>query len=112
MDDLLKRAKKMIHEYCQNEFENDADFTDLSNIGVAYTEMEDEPYPIQAIVDLIHYKIETKVFDVTTHLEQYDTLEELIQKGLPYLNFDDLVYINDEDEEKIKELYTDEELTL
>lgn len=101
-ENLLEKAKQIINDYCQDEFESDADFSDLSSIGVAYTETEDGDYPIQAIVDLINFKIETKVLDVTTHLEQYASLEELIDQGLVNLEFSELTYISDEDMEKIK----------
>ena len=101
-ENLLEKAKQIINDYCQDEFESDADFSDLSSIAVAYTETEDGDYPIQAIVDLNNFKIETKVLDVTTHLEQYSSLEELIDQGLVNLDFSELTYVSDEDMEKIK----------
>ena len=103
---LIDEAKKLINDYCYEEFEYGADFSDLSNIGVAYTET-DEGYPIQAIVDLVNYKIETEVMGVITHLEEYQSLEDIVDNGLPNLNFSDLIYINDEDEKKIDEVVND-----
>lgn len=102
-ESLLEKAKQIINDYCQEEFESDADFSDLTSIGVGYTETEDGAYPIQAIVDLENFKIETKVLDVTTHLEQYSSLSELIDNGLVNLDFSELIYISGEDMEKIKE---------
>lgn len=101
--DLLSEAKALIDEYCNQEFDSEdgADYSDLSSIGVAYTET-DEGYPIQAIVDLNHFKIETEVMGVITHLEQYESLEELVDKGLPNLDFSELTYISEEDMEKIE----------
>ena len=101
-ENLLEKAKQIINDYCQDEFESDADFSDLSSIGVAYTETEDGDYPIQAIVDLNNFKIETKVLDLTTHFEQYSSLEELIDQGLVNLDFSELTYVSDVDMEKIK----------
>ena len=103
---LIEEAKKLINDYCYEEFEYGADFSDLSNIGVAYTET-DEGYPIQAIVDLVNYKIETEVMGVITHLEEFRSLEDIVDNGLPNLNFSDLIYINDEDEKKIDEVVND-----
>ena len=103
---LIDEAKKLINDYCYEEFEYGADFSDLSNIGVAYTET-DEGYPIQAIVDLVNYKIETEVMGVITHLEEFRSLEDIVDNGLPNLNFSDLIYINDEDEKKIDEVVND-----
>ena len=40
--------------------------------------------------------------DVTTHFEQYSSLEELIDQGLVNLDFSELTYVSDEDMEKIK----------
>ncbi len=100
---LLEEAKTLIDEYCNEEFDSEdgADYSDLSNIGVAYTET-DEGYPIQVIVDLNQFKIETKVMGVITHLEQYSSLEELVDRGLPNLDFSELTYISEEDMKKIE----------
>ena len=39
----LEKAKELINEYCKSEFGYDADFSDMKNIGIAYTTItEDE----------------------------------------------------------------------
>ena len=59
---LLERAKKLIDEFCEKEYDSDgADFSDLSAVNIAYTTTEDELHEIQADVNLIDYYIETKV---------------------------------------------------
>ena len=41
----LERAKRLINQYSQAEFGNDADFNDLQNIGLAFTTLTDEELP-------------------------------------------------------------------
>ena len=54
----LDTAKALIDEYCREEFERDegADYTDLSNVELAYTTTEDDKHEIQARVNLVDYR--------------------------------------------------------
>ena len=95
----LDIAKEIIDEYCREEFENDegADYTNLSKVDVAYTTSEDGKHEIQASVNLVDYRIETLVDGKVIRAEQYDTLEDMTEKGLKNLSFDDLVYLSEEE---------------
>ena len=95
----LDIAKDIIDEYCREEFENDegADYTNLSKVDVAYTTTEDGKHEIQASVNLVDYRIETLVDGKVIRAEQYDTLEDMTEKGLKNLSFDDLVYLSEEE---------------
>ena len=104
----LDIAKEIIDEYCREEFESDegADYTNLSKVDVAYTTTEDGKHEIQASVNLVDYRIETLVDGKVIRTEQYDTLEDMTEKGLKNLSFDDLVYLSEEElgrEEKASE---------
>lgn len=92
----LDIAKEIIDEYCREEFDNDegADYTNLSKVDVAYTTTEDGKHEIQASVNLVDYRIETLVDGKVIRTEQYDTLEDMTEKGLKNLSFDDLVYLS------------------
>ena len=59
----LDIAKEIIDEYCREEFERDegADYSNLSEVNVAYTTTEDDKHEIQANVNLVDFKIETLV---------------------------------------------------
>jgi len=61
MKSPLDIAKEIIDEYCREEFERDegADYTNLSEVNVAYTTTEDDKHEIQANVNLVDFKIET-----------------------------------------------------
>ena len=93
------RAKALIDEYCRTEFEREegADYSDLSNVEIAYTTTEDDQHEIQAAVNLERFSINTCVDGKTVRTEQYDSLEELIENGLSTLSFDDLVYVSEDE---------------
>ena len=88
----LDIAKEIIDEYCREEFERDegADYSNLSEVNVAYTTTEDDKHEIQANVNLVDFKIETLVDGTVIRTEQYDSLEDMTERGLKNLSFDDL----------------------
>lgn len=45
--ELLEKAKDLINEFCEDEYNEPADFSDLGNVGLAYTTITDEKIPIQ-----------------------------------------------------------------
>ena len=96
---LLDKAKALIDEYCREEFEREegVDYSDLSAVEVAYTTTEDEKHEIQARVNLVDFQIETLVDGKVFRGEQFSTLEDMIERGLESLSFDDLVYLSDEE---------------
>ena len=100
----LDIAKEIIDEYCREEFERDegADYTNLSEVNVAYTTTEDDKHEIQAYVNLVDFRIETRVDSTVVRTEQYDTLEDLTERGLKNLSFDDLVYLSEEELEQVE----------
>ena len=95
----LDKAKRIIDDFCREEYqqENGADYTDLANVGVAYTTTEDDKHEIQARVNLVDFRIETLADGKVVRSEQFDSLEELTDKGLQALSFDDLVYLSEEE---------------
>ncbi|MGN0449050.1 MAG: Eco57I restriction-modification methylase domain-containing protein, partial [Ruminococcus sp.] len=100
----LDIAKEMIDEYCREEFERDegADYTNLSEVNVAYTTTEDDKHEIQANVNLVDFRIETLVDGTVIRTEQYDSLEDMTERGLKNLSFDDLVYLSEEELERVE----------
>ena len=98
-DSLLKRATEILSEYTIREFGTD-DFElpdDLSEINVAYTTTEDEKHELTANVNLVDFRIETKIDDTVVRTEQYDSLQDIVEKGLDGMEFDDLIYVSDEE---------------
>ena len=95
----LDKAKHLIDDFCREEYqrEDGADYTDLTDVGVAYTTTEDDKHEIQARVNLVDFRIETLADGKAVRSEQYASLEELTEKGLQALSFDDLVYLSEEE---------------
>ena len=96
---LLDRARQLIGEYNEREFGTD-DFElpdDISEINVAYTTTEDEKHELTANVNLVDFRIETKIDDTVVRTEQYDSLQDIVENGLDGMEFDDLIYVSDEE---------------
>ena len=93
----LTHAKNLIREFCQEEYDSEPDFSDLSKIGIAYTNATDEDIPIQVSVDLVGYRVERYLGEVLIDERQYESLEELTETELEALDFSELVSVTDEE---------------
>lgn len=96
-DSVLAYAKQLINLYCNDEFDSEADFSDLKKVGVAYTTTEDSKHTVEAVVNLVDYRLETYVDDKLFKEETYADLKDMIDNCLHSLSFDDLVYLSDEE---------------
>lgn len=76
-DSNLKTAKQLINDYCIEEFDTMADFSDLSDVGLAYSTTEDDEHEIQVSADLNTYCINYAVDGETVHSVSFDSLHEL-----------------------------------
>lgn len=80
------KAKFLINEFCEAEYRDGADFSDLHNVGLAFTTLTDDELPIQVTADLVDFKI-TYGFDGEIYnTEQYDSIEDMIENGLTDLD--------------------------
>ena len=93
----LTRAKNLIREFCQEEYDSEPDFSNLSKIGIAYTHATDEDIPIQVNVDLVGYRVERYLGEVLIDERQYESLEDLTESELEALDFSELVSVTDEE---------------
>ena len=96
-DSTIIYAKQLINSYCQDEFDSEADFSDLKKVGVAYTTTEDSKHTVEAVVNLVDYRLETYVDDKLFKEETYADLKDMIDNCLHSLSYDDLVYLSDEE---------------
>ena len=96
-DATLTHAKNLIRDFCQEEYDSEPDFSDLSKIGVAYTNATDEEIPIQVNVDLVGYRMERYLGEVLIDERQYESLEDLTETELEALDFSELVSVTDEE---------------
>ena len=96
-DATLTRAKNLLREFCQEEYDSEPDFSDLTKIGIAYTHATDEDIPIQVNVDLVGYRVERYLGEVLIDERQYESLEDLTETELEALDFSELVSVTDEE---------------
>ncbi len=99
-DGALTHAKNLIRDFCLKEYDSEPDFSDLSKIGIAYTNATDEDIPIQVNVDLVGYRVERYLGEVLIDERQYESLEELTETELEALDFSELVSVTDEELER------------
>ena len=106
-EELLEQAKGCIDAYCDAEFGGDAevDYTDLSNVKIAFQNTEDGLHGIQASANLLQYRMETYVDGVLAEYTQYNDLADLIQNALSNLYYHDLVSLT---EEQLEPFYREE----
>ena len=93
----LTRAKKLIRDFCLEEYDSEPDFSNLSKIGIAYTNATNEEIPIQVNVDLVGYRVERYLGEVLIDERQYESLEDLTETELEALDFSELVSVTDEE---------------
>ena len=96
-DATLNHAKNLIRDFCLEEYDSEPDFSNLSKIGIAYTNATDEEIPIQINVDLVGYRVERYLGDILVDERQYESLEDLTETELEALDFSELVSVTDEE---------------
>ncbi len=95
-DPALERAKQLIDEYCDEEFDSSGDFSDLRQVPIGHTTVTDEEIPVQIYANLVDYTIDRYVGNVIVEQRRYASLDEL-NIELQGLDFMDLVYFSDEE---------------
>ena len=104
----MEDAIEIVSEFLENEYGSvDDDFDDLTNISLAYTDFLDEEtnveHPVQVTLNLKEFSISTYVDDLLIDKKQYESLDDIYETELQYLSFNDLVYLSDEDIEKVRD---------
>ena len=97
---LLDKAKNLLKECHIREFGTvgDLDFSDISDIRIAFITTEDEKHTIEAVVNLRDFKIETLVDNnVVVRSKQFESLTDMIEKALPNLDYDEWVSVSEEE---------------
>ncbi|MBQ7646152.1 MAG: DEAD/DEAH box helicase family protein, partial [Clostridia bacterium] len=91
----------LINQYCQTEFSQDADFTDLKEVGLAYTTITDDDLEIQVNANLQSFSIDKYISGVLVDQQRFDTLRDMCD-ALENLDFNELTDYTDEQLEKTK----------
>ena len=97
---LLDKAKNLLKECHIREFGTvgDLDFSNISDIRIAFITTEDEKHTIEAVVNLRDFKIETLVDNnVVVRSKQFESLTDMIEKALPNLDYDEWVSVSEEE---------------
>ncbi|MCR5109313.1 MAG: DEAD/DEAH box helicase family protein [Ruminococcus sp.] len=112
----LDQAKRLISEFLEHEYDSEADFSDMSNINIAYTSIVeidnialDDELELQVSVDLENYAINSYVNGDLVHSEKYDSIEAMLP-ALNNLDFNELTSTSDYEEE-IKSILADKQAT-
>lgn len=111
----LDRAKELIQEFIDKEYEEEREpfeFENLEKVDIAYTTTEDEKHEIQASIDLINFSVNTYIDDMLVDKEQYGTLKELNDYALEHLDYGSLIFVEDEDIERVEKLTIDKDTDL
>jgi len=110
----LDQAKRLISEFLEQEYDSEADFSDMSNINIAYTSIVeidnialDDELELQVSVDLENYAINSYVNGDLVHTEKYDSIEAILP-ALNNLDFNELTSTSDYEEE-IKSILADKQ---
>ena len=93
----LDIAKQHIADYYDREFGELAEFSDLSNISLAYTTDEEHNLPIQVYADLEQYRLIFEYDGNVVRDEQYNSIAEMNENALSVLDFNDLVSLSDDE---------------
>ena len=87
----LERAKELINDFCDREYGEVGDFTDLTRVPIAYTTDEETDLPINVFADLENKRIISQFNNVTVRVDEYKSLKEMNDLALSELNFDELI---------------------
>ncbi len=96
---FLHEAKARINEYSQNEFGEEADFSDLSHVQLAYTTHEDTEVGISVYADLENKKIVTMYGDKAAEEQNFRFADDMVSV-LGNLDFSELVALDDKTVQK------------
>lgn len=86
----LETAKELIHLYCQETFEQDADYSNLAHVDLAYGSTSDSQHTVEIFADLIESRLVYQFDKETVHEVHCENLSEL-NSYLANLDFDTMI---------------------
>ena len=86
----LETARELIHLYCQETFEQDADYSDLAHVDLAYGSTSDSQHTVEIFADLTESRLVYQVDKETVHEVRCENLSEL-NSYLANLDFDTMI---------------------
>ena len=95
----LERAKWLINAYCMEVFEQEADFSDLSHVPLAFSSTSDSAHTVEISVDLVSFRLSYLVDGseaASIQCAGFHDLNELLAN----LDFDEMVAFTEEEYNK------------
>ena len=92
---LAFQARDLLNRYCQHEFKMDAEYDDLRKIAIGYTTITDAEHHVQGYANLLDHRIEVYLNGTLAMYDQFASLAEMVQCGLPDLEFEDIYSVPD-----------------
>lgn len=104
----LDIAKKYIEDFHIREYGDEStDFSDLSNIGLVYTTLGDEgEHEFQVTANLVDQSVSYSIDGEIVRTDIYDSLADMIEKDLSFLDFD---YFQTEGYKELEKKYPQKE---
>lgn len=99
-EDSMDIAIRLINEYCEKEFDSNANFSNMDHIGLAYTTDEETELPIEVYADLETFRL-VKEYDGKIVNEQLFENFTDMNAVLGNLEFDELVALSDEEKQTV-----------
>lgn len=94
-DPALENAKQLINDYCMEEFGQEADFSDLNHVDLAFSSTSDSEHTVEVYADLIAYRLMYQVDgEVTVSIQCHDCGD--MCEYLANLDFDEMVAFAEE----------------
>ena len=106
----LETAKSLIDAYLQEEFGQDADYSDPSNVTLAYGSTSDSEYTIEIYADLESNRLVYQVGYETVHEVKCEDLQEL-NEYLANLDFDQMLAYAESQYSSIHQIASGNELS-
>lgn len=95
----LERAKWLINAYCMEVFEQEADFSDLSHVPLAFISTSDSAHTVEISADLVSFRLSYLVDDAEATSIQCAGFRDL-NEFLANLDFDEMVAFAEEEYNK------------
>ena len=86
----LEEARQLINAYCMEVFDQEADYSDLSHVDLAFSATSDSEHTVEIFADLVSFRLVYQVNGETVREIACDTLSEL-NGYLANLDFDEMV---------------------
>lgn len=104
----LDMAKKYIEDFHIREYGDEStDFSDLSNIGLVYTTLGDGgEHEFQVTANLVDQSVSYSIDGEIVRTDIYDSLADMIEKDLSFLDFD---YFQTEGYKELEKKYPEKE---